>query len=345
MSQATVLIVGAGAMGLVCGHHLQLAGARVTFLVRPGRIDAFKAPQTLYCHDDGELKRLDGYDTIDAVAPGQSFDFVIVTLDGSTSRGSNGIATLRSLGDAIRATQAHVIMGGVGIGLREHYLQTMGLPEDRLSSSFLGLLAYQTRANLPQHAPTDPARLMQASVAYRQFANKVGFYIESRNAPAAKRFADLYNRCGVSRCGLMKPAMVSAITNSAFPMLAASQIAGWPDITGLVANKELWRLACRAQGEIAALAQHGILGKLMALIMTPSITAKLQLKLEKEMLPLDYQAFNRFHHGGKVHVQDVEVMRNCLAEGKRQGKPMRALAELLDQLAANESASPRAATA
>lgn len=344
MKQPAVLVVGAGAMGLVCGHHLQLAGAQLTFLVRPGRIDAFTAPQTLYCYDDAELKRLDNYRTIDAIAASDTFDYVLVTLDGATSRSTNGIATLRGLGDAIRASDAHVIMGGVGVGLREHYLQTMQLAEDRLSSSFLGLLAHQTRANLPAHAPTDPARLAQASVAYRQFANKVGFYIESRNAAAAKRFADLYNRCGVSRCGLMKPALVSTITNSAFPMLAASQIAGWPNIAALVANTDLWRLACRAQGEIAALPQHGLLGKLMALVMTPSISAKLQLKLEREMLPLDYQAFNRFHHGGKVHVQDVEVMRNCLAEGRRQGKTMNSLGELLDRLATNE-AVPRAATA
>jgi ketopantoate reductase len=32
-----ILIVGAGAMGLGVGYHLQLAGAAIAFLVRPDR--------------------------------------------------------------------------------------------------------------------------------------------------------------------------------------------------------------------------------------------------------------------------------------------------------------------
>ena len=143
----------------------------------------------------------------------------------------------------------------------------------------------------------------------------------------------------------MNKTVVNIITNSAFPMLAASEIAGWPDISTLVANKELWSLACRAQSEITRLPQHGWMGKLMPLIMTAGISAKLQRKLEKDMLPLDYQAFNRFHHGGKVHAQDVQVMQNCVASGVSQGQPMTALKELLARLAAHQAAKVTTATA
>lgn len=34
---AKVAVVGAGAMGVVTGHHLHLSGAEVTFVVRPSR--------------------------------------------------------------------------------------------------------------------------------------------------------------------------------------------------------------------------------------------------------------------------------------------------------------------
>jgi len=88
-------------------------------------------------------------------------------------------------------------------------------------------------------------------------------------------------------------------------------------------------MACRAQGEILALPQHGWLGKLMALMMGPRVTANLLLRMERDMLPLDSQAFNRFHHGGKVRAQDVEALRDCLAEGQRHGQPMVALQALL----------------
>jgi hypothetical protein len=55
----------------------------------------------------------------------------------------------------------------------------------------------------------------------------------------------------------------------------------------VVAGKELWQLACRAQGEIIALPQHRWLGKLIAPLMGPRLTAKLHLGLEREMRPLD----------------------------------------------------------
>jgi NADPH-dependent 2,4-dienoyl-CoA reductase/sulfur reductase-like enzyme len=43
-----ILIVGAGAMGLVTGYHLQLAGAAVAFLVRPARALEMSRSQVLY---------------------------------------------------------------------------------------------------------------------------------------------------------------------------------------------------------------------------------------------------------------------------------------------------------
>ena len=335
----SILIVGAGAMGMVTGYHFGLAGAQVTFLVRPTRVNDFRPPQILYCYDDGKLKEFSGYRVVGSMseAGSEPFDFVIVTLDGATTRSSEGTELLRSIGNAIRPTRAMLLMGGVGIGLREHYLQATGLPEERVTGGFLGLLSHQVLANLPLRPPTDPALLAKASIAYRHFSNKVGFFIETRNPEAAREFAAIYNRCGVSRCGSMNKTVVNIITNSAFPMLAASEIAGWPAIDMLVANKELWQLACRAQGEITRLPQHGWIGKLMPLIMTAGVTAKLQRKLEKDMLPLDYQAFNRFHHGGKVHAQDVQVMQNCVAAGIRQGQPMAALKELLARLAAHQA--------
>lgn len=64
---------------------------------------------------------------------------------------------------------------------------------------------------------------------------------------------------------------------------------------------------------------------------TPTLCAKLQLKLERDSWPLDYQAFNRFHHGGKVKAQDMQVMRNGLALGQQQGQRMPGLTELVQR--------------
>jgi hypothetical protein len=267
------------------------------------------------------------------------FQFVIVALDGHSSRTVGGTALLSSLGDAIRASSAVVIMGGVALGLREHYLKVMRIAEDRLLAGLLGMLSHQANANLSVHAPTDPAQVAKANICYKHPASKIGFRIATSNATAARQFAALYNRSGVSRCGLMNPVMVDSASASA-PVYAACEIVGWPDdFATVVANKELWRLACRAQGEIMALPQFGWQGKLMALILGPRMTANVHLKIEQEMRPLDYQAFNRFHHGGKVRAQSVEALRDCLAEGQRQGQPMAVLQALLARLEAHEAAS------
>src|SRR6266567_2507273 len=247
MSKPSVLIVGAGAVGLAVGYHLSLAEASITFLVRPRRSAACASPQQLYCYDDAELKTFAGYSVVENVAElaEMRFQFVIVTLDGHSSRTTEGTALLRSLGDAIRASDAMVIMGGVALDLREHYLKVMRIAEDRLLAALLGMLSHQANANLPVHAPTDPAQVAKASVCYKHPASKIGFRIGTSFAPAARQFAALYNRCGVSRCGLVNPVIVDSASASG-PVYAACEIAGWPDdFATVVANKELWRLACR----------------------------------------------------------------------------------------------------
>jgi hypothetical protein len=338
-----VLIVGAGAMGMVLGYYLQRGGTQVCYLVRPGRVPAFAPPRALYCYDDHTLKPFEGYRVVDTVsaAAQESFDYVMVTLDGAASRSDDGTRVIGELGCAIRDRATVMTMGGVGVGLREHYLRTTGLPGSRLLNAALGLLAHQVSAKLPVRPPTDPERLAQAIVAYRHFPNRASLMLDSTHAAAARALAGLYGRNGLSRAVVMPPAMYGVMSNAAFPMLAASQLAGWPSISGLVAQRELWSLSCRAQREIAALPRFGWTGRVLGGVMGTRATAWLHRKIEAQCLPLDYQAFNRFHHGGKVHAQDVQVLRNCLAEGRQAGHRMRALGELLDRLVAHEGSIAR----
>ena len=330
-SRPSVLIVGAGATGLPLGYHLGLAGADVTFLVRRGRRGVLEGPQRLYCYDDAVLKEFDDYTVIDEVADlaDRSLQFVIVTLDGLAATSPEGAAMLQDLGDAIRHTQATVIFGSFGFGLRDYYSDVMQLPPQRLLRCFPFMLSHQASADLPPHPPTDPSRLSRASICYKHPPNKVGIRLESGSTAAARQFAALYNRCEVSRCLTLNSKLVDVGALSLFPVYLAGHIAGWPRVAALVADEELWQLACRAQSEIAALPQHGWLGKMATLAMGPRATAKLHLKMERDMLPLDYQEFNRFHHGGKVQAQDVELLRSCLADGQRQGQSMAALQALL----------------
>lgn len=331
----SVLIVGAGAMGMAAGYHLSLAGVAVTFFVRSQRLAQLQPPQRLYCYDDATLKEFRDYRAI-AMMPEvaqQSFDYVLVTLDGAACRSGEGIALLQSLADAIRPTPALMMIGGVGVGLREHFLRTTGLPDDRLLHAVLGVLSHQVAAaHLPIHPPTNAELLSQASIAYRHFPNRVGLSVAAPIAAQARRFAGIYNRCTVSRCSVMGMTLYDIMGNVFFPLTAACELAGWPTTDALAANQALWSLCCKAFDEIIGLPQHGWIGKLLRLLMSPARYLKVLRKLERDALPLDFHQFNRFHHGGKVRAQDVQVMRNCLQSGESQGWQMPALRELLGRL-------------
>jgi hypothetical protein len=332
MRSSSFLIVGAGAMGMACGYHLGAGGHRITYLVRRGRISVFSPPQRLYSYDDGKLRTFSGYEVIeDAGVEGRDFDWVLLTLDGATARTEQGMATLKQLGEALRASAALFLVGGVGIGLREHVIATTGLPEARVLCGAMMILCHQTSADLPVQAPTDPILLSQAAFAFRHMQGRVGFLLAASPRAAAKRFAAEWGQCGVSHCRLIHPLLYQAMTSAGFPMFVASEIAGWPEVDTLVAQRDLWALATSAVREIAGLPGNGWPGWLMSRLFTPGLHAFMQRKVEEGARPLNYQAFNRFHHGGKVLEQDLQILRNSLAYGREHGRSMTALTELLDR--------------
>jgi hypothetical protein len=336
MNEPSVLIVGAGAVGMALGHHLRLAGADVTFLVRPGRTAAFAAPRRLYDYNTAAIKTFDGYEVSDDVTDlaGRGFAFVIVTLDGHTSRTAQGEATLRAVGDLIRDTDTVVLMDGIGVGLREFYLETMRIGGDRLLLGFLGMLAHQGSAGLPGADPT-------ADICFVHPPNRTGFTIARSNPVAAKRFAELYDRSEVSRIGFLPAKVADVIGSAVFTVYAACDVAGWPPVAEVVADRELWALAVRAQREILTLPRNGWFGRVAAVLMGSRVTASFHLRQERDMRPMDVPAFNRFHHGGKVRAQDMDVLRDFTAEGERAGRPMTALRALIARADQAAAGSPR----
>lgn len=338
-----VLIVGAGAMGMVTGYHLSLAGAEVTFLVRASRMASMQRPILLYCYDDTTLREFRTYSATSSLPDLRAtrFDYVLITLDGATARSAESTALLKAIGDQMRSTSGKAIIGGVGIGLRAHIRAATELPETQLLNGLLALLSYQVaRAQMPLHGPTNAQLLAQAQFAYRHFLRGVGFFVDATLAGPAREFAGMYNRCGVSRCSILSKSAYQILSNMSFPQFAVSEIAGWPPLEVLASQRELWRLNCRAQNEIAALPQHGWVGRIIGLLMSEKMHLRLQRKVERDALPLDYNAFNRFHHGEKVQSQDTEIMQNCLASGQGQGWPMPALQELLSRLKSHRLQNP-----
>ena len=330
MAKSSVLIVGAGGLGIATGYHLHLAGAEVNFLVRPGRVPALQEPQVLYCYDDHELKHFSEFRVFGSVgeAAQGSYNFVIVTMDGATCRGAEATELLKALGDSMQNDQSVALIAGVGV--RDYCRETMRLPEDRVIEGTMGLLSYQTdRVMLPLNPPTDPDKLAKASMAYKHMGKNPGFMVVNKPARAAKAFAELYNRSGVSKCSLVPGKMYAMFASSIFAVMAMFDLAGWPDAETMAKDGELMSLGAAAMKEVMRLPEFGIAGKIGSLFVSPRQLAKNNLKMEQDCLPVDYSAFNKFHHGGKVREQDIGVLRRSLASGEAQGRSMPALKELL----------------
>lgn len=326
-----VLIVGAGALGTALGYHLQLGGAGVTFFVRPSRADGFPHSRRLYSYDDGELKAYTGYEvcsTLEEVAA-KRYAFVIFTLDGAATVSAEGTALLREIADAIRGSDAVLISCGVGLGLRDKIIAATGLPQDRVLLGTLAYMCHEPAADLPVHLPTDPELLNQADFAYGHLNDRAGFTIARNSRDATRRFADLFEKSGIDRCVIASPQFYAVYTSVFFAFTVASEIAGWPDAGEFQHHPAELSLSVAAMKDIAALPRFGAMGRRFGTALSEDLVVGTQAAMEAGLRPLDFTAFNRYHHGGKVLAQDVRVLRDCLADGRASGRSMPALERLL----------------
>lgn len=329
-----VAVVGAGAMGVVTGYHFHRAGAEVTFVVRPERLGRTPASFALYSYDDGSLEDFTSFNVIagpaalDAIAP----EFVVLTPDGAALADAAGRGMLRELGAAVRDQDAVVVVGAVGIGVRDLVVAETELPDDRVVAGLFAMLAHQVAGfDLPVHPPTDAALLARADFAYRHL-NEGGFLLETRNARAAEQFVRLYDRCGIARCFTATPEHFAMMIHESAPINLLVGL-GRPVADIAAKDADLWALTTEAMRAILGLAEHGEAGSEAARALTAESVLAGQKALEAAARPLDYAAFNAGHHGAKVHAADVAMMRGCIARGEAEGRDMTAVRQLLQRLA------------
>lgn len=329
-----VLIVGAGSIGMILGYHFSLAKADVTYLVRPARVERLSKTQTLYSYDDNSLKYFDSYSVISdhsSIAKGK-FDFILLTLDGASLQSEDGIKLARAIGDAVKGTNTKVIQGGMFVDSRRWFQSVSGLDDDQFTNAYFAILAYSPGAvTLPLHGETDPALLEKADLAYSDRFG-VGLFVDDSTPSIAKDFVDLYNACGVSKATVVPAKDFAMYANAMFALFAGCELLGWPEFSHIDPSNDTWRLAIAAMKEIQTLSTYGEVGRMAAETTTETSALEEQVTMEKQMWPLDLQAFNRFHHGGKVNKQDRAILAASLAAGQNEGKEMPALSELLSRL-------------
>jgi hypothetical protein len=339
--QPSILIVGAGCMGLITGYHLALAGAKVTFLIRAHRKAALDRPQILYCYDDNQLKKYTGYASITDPTQmvGAGYDFIIIALDAVALRSKVGRNLVQAIGSAVRGTDTKVILGTFFLNGRRWFLDVSGLAPEQVTNGLFSVQSYSTKAvTLPVHAPTNPELVANADLAYIHCFD-YGFIVDDSSPMVANSFAEIYNASHVSRC-VIKPAVQYAVElNPFFAVFAACELLGWPNFRDIDEKTELWQLTVVAVKEIQRLSVHGELGQQAASGTTEGNLAASLAGWEKAAVPLDLQAFNRYHHGGKVNAQDHRQLRDSVVYGEAEGLPMTALRELLQRVGRHEVAA------
>ncbi|KAJ4988031.1 hypothetical protein SVAN01_06443 [Stagonosporopsis vannaccii] len=332
MSKPQVLIIGCGAVGLLQGYYLS-TGANITYLVRPGRKSAFTGPKQLYSYKDNEIYTFSGYRLVESLSEisGETFDFVIDTLDGNTARSEGGIATISAVGDFLNERQnqgCFVVYAAIGLDMEEHYARTMRITPARLFAG-VSMLVHQptTRISLPEDADKD--KVAKADLLFAYLEPNTGFLAFNTQPKLVKRLEAIYNANG--------KLIVQGVPSFVAPWFmlvnmlhfVTWNVDGWTPFEQFRANTELWSLMIRAQTEILTLPRFGWTGWLLSFVVKSWVAEKLNTPLVEGAKPMKLEEFNAFHHGGKVVKQDVRTLEDILREGENSGKKMTALREIV----------------
>ncbi len=332
-STQKILVVGAGALGITTGYFLQRGGAAVEFLVRPHRAEDLARPQQLFDYRTGENIQFSnfGVHTDPGAAVASAPDWIFFTLDGAVARSDQASQTLAALGQSAARANTRWVICGVGVGLREYIMNTAGLTDDKVFQGTMRAFAYQTQhEGTPQPASEHLSNHNQADIAFAMPAAGPGFFLGSESTECIDELTATFERGGMG-CALLAPHLYSMGTNLFFSFTVAAELDGWRSIDDLVANKPLWQACCKSQREIMRLSRWGLTGKIAALVSTNKKIRTQLIDNEAAMRPMDFMAFNRFHHGGKVVEQDTQILQRCIDIGASEGRPMKASRSLLEQ--------------
>ncbi|KAJ5164854.1 uncharacterized protein N7500_006684 [Penicillium coprophilum] len=331
-NQPTILIVGAGAIGIMLGYHLSLAGADLTYLVRPHHAQRLSRPQILYSYHDKTSIEFKGYSFVTEPAQiGHSdYDYVLITPDAATLMAPLGAALVKTIGEVFKGEHAKIILAGTFHNFKNWFAATSGLPEDRLACIIVPIAIHETKTKLKTHGYVDMEQFDKADYAYARLNPDITLQIE--DVPAFADFVSLYNTCGVGRCVTAPAAQMAAHLLPIFALLIPLELLGWPSMKDLDRNSDLWRLGIAAVKELRGLSLYGEAGRQAVDATNEDSLVKDFSAMEQTALPLDQADFNRYHHGGKVSKQDQDHVRACIEYAEADGKPLTAAPELLRRL-------------
>lgn len=310
-----VLIVGAGAVGQVYGHHLQAGGARLGYFVKPKHADAARRGFALYPlnrrNPRAEPVRFAGFDvmTEPSEVARRHWDQVWLAIPSPALTGT-GIEPL------IAATGAATILV-LQPGLRDVELLRSICSPERLIEGVIVMISYQ--------APLPGENVPEPGVAYwfPPFSATPLSGPRERVAPVVRLL-----RAGGCPAKAVPNASRRAAALSAMlmPLLAGLEAEDWslaalrrsPRLDqGIRATRQAMAVAAAFHDRPAPWASHLVTPLLMRLVS----------RAAPRLVPLDLESYLRYHFT-KVGDQTRLMLSTYVDEGNRRGYPVDAITEL-----------------
>jgi 2-dehydropantoate 2-reductase len=311
------LVVGAGAVGQVYGHHLARGGAEVSFLVKPAHAAELAGPLTLYPLNRSRRERtrpvaVGGFGVLtDPAATGsERWDQVYLTVSSTALRAGDWFARLApGLGDATLAL--------LQPGPDDRRFVEGHLPAERIVQGVITLISY--RAPLPGET-----RFPRPGVAY-------WFPPLAPSPMSGPRVDPVLAALRAGGLPARRHRNIGAVsgfpTALLMPLMAALERAGWSFHT--IREPGRLALAARAAREaLRVMADHeGRPAPWPLRLVNRPLAVRLALALAPRLLPLDIEAYLRLHFT-KVGDQTRDFLHTYARLGRAAGLPTEALAQL-----------------
>ncbi|MFD7705394.1 hypothetical protein [Streptomyces caelestis] len=181
-------------------------------------------------------------------------------------------------------------------------------------------------ANLPVDPSVDAELLAQADHAFKHLG-PAGFTIDDSSPKLAEAFTAVYSGNGIP-AATVGPASEMAIGVA----ILAWGLLDWQPLDDVDPTNEAWQLGVTSTREIQRLSVFGPTGQAAAEQTTPDGLLEMFRQMTQLSKPLDFAAFNAYHHGGKVNRQDLDFLDDARRRADAEGLDVPALRELISRL-------------
>lgn len=304
-----VLIVGAGDVGLVYGHHFAKSGHQVTFLVKEKYQQALEEQKqsgiVLYhLNRDKKLndpQYLKNYQTINNWGQAQDFDLIVLAISSNALRQ----LPLDQINQQLLKPEAKLLMLQASKTDFEHL--SGAIPKDKIFQGMISLISYQSNKIHSDIKPIGTAYYLMpipmpisASIARAQCTSSQKNHLSE--------IVTLFKGSGI-RAKPANSAIDESLLPSAFLMtsLCVLEAANW-EFKRLSQSPELLKqLSTAQQALLPEYVSNSILASLIKLPLRPSVY-KLLLKIAPSVVPLPFEDFLKKHFL-KVREQTVIYMQ------------------------------------